>query len=534
MCLGEQKSGSGAGAAISQVAGRGRYGGGSWAGRYWGNRSRQLRPVPFSGPSPNPLTLGSSENTPSRIRVLLLNARSVNAKTSLIHDLIVDEHADLVCVTETWLDALGGVGLSQLCPPGFQIVQQPRLEGRGVGVAVIFRETIPVSRCPVRQSQNFECLSLRVGLRDRLGILLVYRPPRCTSVSLPELAGVVSEVALGSSRLIVLGDFNVHAEAPLVGAAQDFMASMATMGLSQLVSGPTHVAGHTMDLVFADREINDLEVGEFETTPLSWTDHHLVGFSLTAPSALCRGGGPIKMVRPRRLMDPLGFQTALGEFPVSRAGDPVDALVDLWNGEMAQAVDTVARKRPLRLSGARSAPWFSSELRAMKQLGRRLERRWRKSRHESNRTRARTHFRDYAVAVGAAKKHFFSASIASAQCRQTELFRVVKTLLHTSPRTMGEEPSTALCDRFACHFADKVARIRADLDSRVLAVPADVPLVPSGPVVLDSFRLVRPEDVDKILGSVRATSCALDPCPSWLIKAAREGTGRWLEVMVNA
>ncbi|XP_053151089.1 uncharacterized protein LOC128344612 [Hemicordylus capensis] len=438
MCLGERKSGSGVGAAISQVAGRGRYGGGSWAGRYRGKwSSRQLRPVPFSGPSPNPLTPGSSENTPSRIRVLLLNARSVNAKTSLIHDLIVDERADLVCVTETWLDVLGGVGLSQLCPPGFQIAQQPRLEGRGGGVAVIFRETLPVSRCPVRQSQNFECLSLRVGLRDRLGILLVYRPPRCTSVSLPELAGVVSEVALGSPRLIVLGDFNVHAEAPLVGAAQDFMASMATMGLSQLVSGPTHVAGHTLDLVFADREINDLEAGEFEITPLSWADHHLVGFSLTALSALCRGGGPIKMVRPRRLMNPLGFQTALGEFPVSRAGDPVEALVDLWNGEMARAVDTVAPKRPLRLGGARSAPWFSSELRAMKQLGRRLERRWRKSRHESDRTRARAHFRDYAVAVGAAKKCFFSASIASAQCRQTELFCVVKTLLTHPPRQWG-------------------------------------------------------------------------------------------------
>ncbi|XP_053148482.1 uncharacterized protein LOC128343440 [Hemicordylus capensis] len=411
MCLGEQESGVGVGAEIPLVAGRGKYSGGSWTGCHREKWSRQLRPVHFSSSSPNPETSGSSENTPSRIRMLLLNAKSVNAKTSLIHNLIVDERADLVCVTETWVDELGGVGLSQLCPPGFLSVQQPRLASQGGGVAVIYRETLPISRCLVRQSQNFECLSLRVGLPDRLGILLVYRPPLCISVSLPELVGVVLEVALGSPKFIVLGDFNGHTEAPLVGLAQDFMA---TMGLSQLVLGPTYMAGHTLDMVLADQGINDLEVEEFEITPLSWKDHHLVGFSLTALSALCRGGGPIRTVRPRRLMDPLGFQKALEEFPVSRAGDPVEALVDLWNGETTHAVDTVALKRPLQLGRARSAPWFSSELRMMKQPGQGLERRWRKSRAESNQTQARAHFRDYSMAVGVAKKFFLSASIASA------------------------------------------------------------------------------------------------------------------------
>ena len=35
-------------------------------------------------------------------------------------------------------------------------------------------------------------------------------------------------------------------------------------------------------------------------------------------------------------MDPNGFLTALGEFLIASAGDSVETLVDLWNGEMAR------------------------------------------------------------------------------------------------------------------------------------------------------------------------------------------------------
>ncbi|XP_067316900.1 galectin-7-like [Anolis sagrei] len=41
-------------------------------------------------------------------QVLLVNARSINGKTAAIQDLTLDERADLACITETWLDELGG------------------------------------------------------------------------------------------------------------------------------------------------------------------------------------------------------------------------------------------------------------------------------------------------------------------------------------------------------------------------------------------------------------------------------------------
>ena len=72
-------------------------------------------------------------------------------------------------------------------------------------------------------------------------------------------------------------------------------------------------------------------------------------------------------------MDPNGFLKALEDFPVASAGDAVEALVDLWNGEMARAVDTIAPKHPLPQSRAKRSPWFTVVVVVMKGMG------WRRS-----------------------------------------------------------------------------------------------------------------------------------------------------------
>ncbi|KAF7241018.1 RNA-directed DNA polymerase from mobile element jockey [Varanus komodoensis] len=522
------------GAAIGVVLGNGRYSGGSLTCPHRRRRDRWLTPVPTSGFAPSQRVPGSFVSRPSGLTVLLLNARSVNNKSSLIHDLIVDEGADLACITETWAGG-GDVALSQLCPPGYLVQHCSRPEGRGGGVALVYRASISLTGLLVPSRPGLECLYLVLGDRDRLGILLVYRAPFCPTVSLPELTEIVSDLVLRTPRMLVLGDFNLHAETDLTGAAQDFMVSMVAMGLSQHVIGPTHERGHTLDLIFSTgQEEGGLRVRNLCLTPLSWSDHFLVRFVLESDFSLCKGADPIVWVRPRSRMDPEGFLKALGEFPADKTGAPVEALVELWNGEMTRAVDTIAPKRPLPPGRARTSPWYTPELRAMKQVGRRLERRWRKSRDESDRTHLRAHYRAYAVAVRVAKKRYFSASIASSQCCPAELFRVVHGLVCPGPKEDLVPPSKARCDDFARHFREKIAQIRHELDSTIdTEVLRETPMPPSGPELLDEFQLLRPDDVDKVLGRVRPTTCLLDPCPSWLINNSKHGIGTWILEVIN-
>ena len=57
---------------------------------------------------------------------MLLNTRSVKNKTQLVQ--ILDEGADLACITKTLVSAEGSVALSLMCPPGYSIQYQGRLE----------------------------------------------------------------------------------------------------------------------------------------------------------------------------------------------------------------------------------------------------------------------------------------------------------------------------------------------------------------------------------------------------------------------
>lgn len=80
---------------------------------------------------------------------------------------------------------------------------------------------------------------------EQIGILLMYSSHCCATTSLTKLAGVILDALLDSRFLVVLQDFNIHAE------AASNRSLWATMGLFQYISGSTHVAGQSLDLVFA-------------------------------------------------------------------------------------------------------------------------------------------------------------------------------------------------------------------------------------------------------------------------------------------
>lgn len=72
--------------------------------------------------------------------------------------------------------------------------------------------------------------------------------------------------------------------------------------------------------------------------------------------------GAIKMAGPRKLVNPNGFLPALEEFPAVWADDSIKAWLNLWNGEMARAVNTIAPQHPLPQSGAKLVSSFTAEL----------------------------------------------------------------------------------------------------------------------------------------------------------------------------
>ena len=54
---------------------------------------------------------------------------------------------------------------------------------------------------------------------------------------------------------------------------------MNNIGLKQLVTDPTHVAGHTRDAIFSASN----RVKYSHAVELTWTEHHCLHFMITGP-----------------------------------------------------------------------------------------------------------------------------------------------------------------------------------------------------------------------------------------------------------
>ena len=74
-------------------------------------------------------------------------------------------------------------------------------------------------------------------------------------------------------------DFNVHADSPSSEMDLDLMSTMAALGFSQFVTGPTHQAGHTLDLVFGV----GVQVDLMATDVVPWSDHYALKARLKVP-----------------------------------------------------------------------------------------------------------------------------------------------------------------------------------------------------------------------------------------------------------
>lgn len=110
-------------------------------------------------------------------------------------------------------------------------------------VAILIAFSLKYTRSPspnwIRYCAHSVC-GFHYGIK--MALLLVYHSLCCIAKSLSELIEFLTILALETQRLIML---NLHVDDEFSEAAQDFVAIMTTMGLSQIGTGSTQTAGHT-------------------------------------------------------------------------------------------------------------------------------------------------------------------------------------------------------------------------------------------------------------------------------------------------
>ncbi|KAK7879820.1 hypothetical protein WMY93_033509 [Mugilogobius chulae] len=328
---------------------------------------RALRPI--RKPGVDYSVLRSLNKLDSKTFVILeqLNVQSLSNKSGLIHDHILDKEIDIMCLTETWQQPDVYSVLNEACPPGYSYLEKARTTGRGGGLAVFYRSSMELSPLSVPNVNSFESMVFKCKFPFSAAIALIYRPPKAQPTFISDIHDFLISLCTSYKNILVIGDLNIHMDSHTSKLGTDFKQVLDCLNLQQLVDGPTHKKGHTLDLVITDSiPLTDLHIYDIGTS-----DHQAVNIKIPQSSQFSK---PKRHITFRNIknIDPASFTQHL-QLLSSPPSSSVSDLIDYYNNSLSHILDTHAPLKSRTVTFTRPAPWYTTKLRDMKRSGRVLE-----------------------------------------------------------------------------------------------------------------------------------------------------------------
>ena len=465
-----------------------------------------------------------------KLKMCLLNSRSVKNKAPQIMDYILENDLDIMALTETWLrpGTIDEAVIGEMVPPGYNFFHEPRSTGRGGGVGIITRDTIKTTTETLHSSYHtFECLQIKaISTSMTYRIFTIYRPPPSdkntltTTDFLEDFGNFLSDVILSTGKLIIAGDFNLHLEKTDETDVKKFINLLTTFGLNQLVTGPTHSSNHTLDAIItrnSEMPVHDLLVDD----PLI-SDHKAITFSLNTQ----RPSFPRKTVEYRelknididRLKQDIAENQYLNGAYLANESDPA-VCVQVYNEAASDLFNKYAPLKTKVITIRPKVPWYTDAVKKAKQEKRKHERKWKATGLTVHKQIFLDSKNRLTKIIAESKKDYISQMIAESSNSQKALFSCVDQLLHRSRSTAlpDDSDSKQLADNMAEFFDGKVKKIRDELGAS-----KSVPQIPvrddAQTPRLTSFRPISADELRKIILKAPTKSCQLDPLPTSILK----------------
>ena len=479
------------------------------------------------------------------MRVGLFNVRSIRNKLCFVIESLKECNLDLLCITETWLLPSDVAIIEAALPGHFSFLHVPRSEAaRGGGVGLIYSGALTgIKVVPVHtEISSFEVMEVTFSLcLQTYRLAIVYRPghPGTDRTFMEEFSMTLESMLSKRGKSLICGDFNYWVDNPISKPyTQEFMSLLYVNNMVNHVSGPTHVSGHTLDLVLTPAD-TDL-VDRLEVFPIdhSVSDHALLTFELN-------------VTRPAANLKTITFRSYRGLNEID-AGNIIEnnlsgsiepghtstQLVNSYNRALSSLRDQSCPLITKEIRVKEDAQWYDHRVVSLRRQRRKAERKWRRLRTDASRASYASARMRVVKQVYNCKVDYFQNQLALAEGNQRRTFMILNGLLRRAhdPVMPSSMSNDELASRFSDFFAAKIDRIREGIDSNVANREFSVVIVADFPSTstFSQFSPVTEEDVRRYIKESRKTFCPLDPINISKIGSAYDYAIPMVVAIINA
>ena len=284
-------------------------------------------------------------------------------------------------------------------------------------------------------------------------IILIYRPPSSSLRSfLTDLSSIIASIT--SVNTVIIGNFNIQIN-------NDNYASLSLnelifeYSLTQHIRFPTNTNGNTIDLVLT---LADSNLISYPTQSSLISDHFAILFDLNLP--VSQINRPSRSFRKISSIDkPMFVNSVFHQLNNSIYSD-LSTLFDSFNLALSHSLDIFAPSIILINRTYSKSPWFNTELIKLRQLLRRLQRKYSSSKLDYDLIAFKACRSLYKNKLLSTKSSYFTDMLGSYEISSKQAYKLSFTLVgKTQTKHLPGKPDSVLCSLLANFFQQKISSI---------------------------------------------------------------------------
>ena len=403
----------------------------------------------------------------TNVSCIAWNVQSIRNKCAEVLEHVVDNDADVVFLSETWMEAETNDVTAMVKERGYRLLHNRRKnrekeDGGGVGVMVKSNMVYRQLKCKTYSSFEHTMVTIKLTTSTKLLLITIYRLLFITpSVFLKEFSEFLETLSVMKENWVIAGDINFHLETEdsLVIRLKDIFKNF---DLVQYVNLPTHNLGHTLDLVLGRNDapkIYNLDVNDVQLS-----DHYMVSFKVEADvvkhdmRTITYRNFKAEGVADRFMAE----VKEKCELMIKSAVSPtMGESINLYNSCIRELVEKYYPPKTKQIKVMPHAPWFDSEYQKLRSQRRKAEKKSKKTKLPADREEFVKLRKETTQLALRKQKSYYERKIGDCT-GQKEMYSCVNRLLDRKQESVLPEHTSSfeLANKFAKYFKEKIQKIR--------------------------------------------------------------------------